>query len=41
MIGVMLDQSAAPMLPFTVRGRVRPIRGNERRSRGLRGSPHC
>jgi hypothetical protein len=36
MTGVMLDHNAAPMLPFTVHGRVRPIIGN-----GCHGGAHA
>jgi hypothetical protein len=41
MTGVMLDRDAAPMLPFTVHGRVHPISGNRRRGGGPHGSPPC
>jgi hypothetical protein len=37
----MLDHKVAPMLPFTVRGRVCPISGNGHRGGGPRGSPPC
>jgi hypothetical protein len=38
MIGVMSGHNAAPMLPFTVHGRVCPIIGNGCRGGGPRGS---
>jgi hypothetical protein len=41
MTGVMLDQSAIPMLLFTVHGHVCPIGGNGCCGRGPRGSPPC
>jgi hypothetical protein len=37
----MLDHSAAPMLPSTVHGRVRPISGNRCRGGGPCGSRPC
>jgi hypothetical protein len=41
MTGVMLDHSAAPMLPSTVHGHVRPISGNGCRGGGPHGSQPC
>jgi hypothetical protein len=41
MTGVMLDRDVAPMPPFTVHGRVRPISGNRRRGGGPHGFPPC
>jgi hypothetical protein len=41
MTGVMLDHSAAPMLPSTMYGRVCPISGNGCRGGGPRGSRPC
>jgi hypothetical protein len=41
MTGVTTDHSVAPMSPFTVHGRVRPIIGNGCRGGGPRGSLPC
>jgi hypothetical protein len=41
MTGVILDQSAVPMLLFTVHSHVRPIGGNGRYGEDSRGSPPC
>jgi hypothetical protein len=41
MTGVISEHNAAPMLPFTVYGRARPIIGNGCHDGGPRGSQPC